>query len=464
MKKPIILNVKEIYNILKKFGYEKELEEYLKIRDTLKLNTDVVVYKEIYNLRKGFEDELLKGLSERISRLDLSSIIDIKFHLLGAKLRNLLAEYRLLEELKQKDVPGDVFLWNPQYYKILKDYLGVFKQIEIIDMTITKKFSNIFDIREIKEIGVEHISIRKELFRRIFGYDTEIDIYFLNMDVKLEQKKTFSERRFLYQFIPTHYKQRYICIAAASINALMVWSDRLRKLNVGQLKEMERELFLQSMMYKVLGVPYANTLIDFIIKYLIDKYGLDVIKVWKTTDEYSFIEDESVWKDPNKVLEILNKYGLLARRIIKFENGVPISLKLLPDLEFAKLFGEFNLRALELQKYFKHIRSEVKPEIIEDLLNQGYSIVLHHPVKGPIQHAVMVYGYSRSKRKIYIYDQLSGREYTIPYDQITEFSKMPAGWIMWGFRKTLDSLSYMEWVTRENEKLLDSIIKNLIKE
>jgi len=558
------------WDILERLGYRDELEEYSKIRDRF-IPQISVTHEEVHSLRRKFKAIIPRGLPERILGLDPLDIISIKFHLLGAKLRNLLAEYRLLEELKQKDIPGDVFLWNPQYYRVLRNYLETFKQIEIIDAAIAgdfdknliereisklrekgltqneehilltplryyapidmiiqylggsdlykhffgskilrdnfinknrllienidpeeekrkKKelliakrhlaekygdsvwtievlleFDNIFGTQggRIAKVEIEHIPIRRELFNRIFGYDTRMDLYFLKMDEKLDQKKTFSEGKFLYQPVPVHYEQRYICIAAAPINALAVWSNSIRRLNEGQLKGMEKELYLQSMMYKVQGVPYANTIIDFIIKYLIDKYGLDVVKVWKTTEEYSFIEDESIWSDPNKVLETLNRYGLPARRIRWFEDGVPKYSKIPPDLEFAKLFGEFNLRALELQKYFRHIRSEVKPEIIEDLLNQGYSIVLHHPVGGATQHAVVVYGYNRPKRLIYIYDQLENYSYRIPYDRITEFSKMPAGWTMWGFRKTLDSLSYMEWVTNENKKLINFIYNKI---
>jgi len=450
--------MEEIYNILKGFGYEKELEEYSNIKDTF-IKEMYLTSEEINSLRRKLSKIISKNLSEKILQLRLSDTNNIKFRLLGVKLRNLLAEYKLLEELKQKDIPGDVFLWNPQYYRVLRNYLKVFKQIEVIYAFITENFNDISInlVEEMKKLEIEHITIRKELFNRIFEYDAGIDIYFLKMDEKLDQKKTFSEGKFLYQPIPVHYEQRYICIAAAPINALAVWSDSIRKLNEGQLKEMEKELYLQSMMYKVQGVPYANTLIDFIIKYLMDKYGLDVMKVWKTTEEYSFIEEESIWRDPNKSLEVLRKYGLPARRIKDFRDGVPIYSKLPPDLEFAKLFGEFNLKALEIQKYFKHIKSEVRPEIIEDLLNQGYSIVLHHPIRGATQHAVVVYGYSKPKRRIYIYDQLGNLTYSIPYDQVTQFSRMPAGWTMWGFRKTLDSLSYMEWVTNENKKLINFV-------
>lgn len=558
------------WEVLKKFGYKRELEEYSSIRDKLIPQVSVTP-EEARTLRRKLRQIIPKDLSEKLLQLDPSDLISLKFYLLGTKLRNILAEYKLLEELKQKDIPGDVFLWNPQYYRILKDYIETSKQIDIIDtavsgnfekdlidkfidklrekgltqeeeqilltplknyatidmiiqylegsdlykhffgskilrddflaknmnlmatidleeekykkirLSIAKRrlaekygdivwaieilleFDNVFGTQagRIAMVEIEHIPIRRELFNRIFGYNTSMDVYFLEMGEKLEQNKTFKEGEFVYQPIPVHYKQKHICVSAASINALAVWSDSIRKLNENQLEEMEKELYLHSSMYKVLGVPYGNTLIDFLVKYLMDKYGLDVVKLWKTTEEYAYIEDESMWRDPNKVLEMLNKYGLLAKKVECIKNGMIKGTKVPPDLEFAKAFAEFNLKALEIQKYFRQIRSEVKLEIIEDLLSQGYSIILHHPLKGAVQHAVIVYGYNRPERRIYIYDQLEDRTYSIPYDQITEFSRMPAGWTMWGFRKTLDSLSYMEWVTNENKKLISFVYSKI---
>ena len=303
--------------------------------------------------------------------------------------------------------------------------------------------------------------IRQELFKYIFNRKGNLEELFIKIPELLDHKKTFSDY-YLQQPVPISYPQKVWCTAAAPLNAISVWVSSLRKKTLGELIKEEAEIYLNSSVYKVTGKPYMDVLIDFGIKYLKDKYGLEVIKVWEVDPEYKEILSDKFWNDREKVKQILLRYELSLRKITKYHGckvsrsvSLPSWIRTSLSEEFIDAFIEFNKKALEIQKEFKHIHSPITAELIEKLLDEGYSIALHHPIKGSIQHVVVVYGYNKKDKKILMFDQLGKRYYSVPYENITEFSKIPAGWTLWGFKKNINTMDYIKETIELSKELID---------
>jgi len=132
--------------------------------------------------------------------------------------------------------------------------------------------------------------------------------------------------------------------------------------------------------------------------------------------------------------------------------------------DFVTSFIEFNRKALEIEEQqFKNINKVPTKEDIVDLLDNGYSIAAHVPIGGSIQHVIVIYGYSKNKNKIYIYDQLTSKQQDVEFGNIETFLKMPMGWTVWGFRKHLDIIDKINKVIAQDKQFLDSFEKSLDK-
>jgi hypothetical protein len=446
------------------------------------------------SLSGNFDKDLIKPLQDKLSSLNLSNE-ELQIATTPIK---LYAPLQIISDylLNQKDIKKHFFFSDALEKKFLEENQITIKNEEmqnkvsalqkkqekireakralaerygsiIWDLELLLQFDNFFSVStgRIAQIEIEHIPIRQELYNQIFDTNADILNSFLKIKEHLQHKKTFAEN-YVFQPIPIKYKQRYICIAAAPINAISVWSNNIRNKNEKELIQLERDTYLASTMKQVVGNDYFNALIDFGILYLKEKFDVDdIINLSKLTEEWEALGNKEFWEAGNKeyIHKMLNSYGFMPKKALFLGKHIKEWNTELSD-DFVTSFIEFNRKALEIEEQqFKNINKVPTKDDIIDLLDKGYSVAAHVPIGGGIQHVIVIYGYSKNKNKIYTYDQLTSKQQDVEFDNVEAFLKMPTGWTVWGFRKQLDIIDKINKVIAQDKQFLNSFEKSLDK-
>jgi len=154
------MDIASILDILIKLGFKEEVNLYSKLRDKYISKTHFISREDI----NKFREKIKPYFSDYEKLLKIPSYIQLytKFLILGLKLRFIIGEYKLLQELKQKDIPGDVFFWHKQYHSILKEYFEITRKIEAIDATIARNFDKNMIEKRILELKAQGLTQEEE--------------------------------------------------------------------------------------------------------------------------------------------------------------------------------------------------------------------------------------------------------------------------------------------------------------
>lgn len=309
---------------------------------------------------------------------------------------------------------------------------------------------------------VEEYELRRAILavvsrRQSAGIDRVIKIDEL-LDIHTKASSTY-----VFHNITHYHPQRYHCVVAASINALSLWSNTIRQMRENELRNLELEVYLESR-----AKPYGDIMAPHVLSHLADKFGInDILYVYDTKAGWEWVDDVKMWSVENSdfIFKKLSEYGLKPL-IVSSINGRNVSgHRTELSMDFIKVFSEYNRDAIRIllnDQRLNVIRSRPTVGLLKSAINEGYSIVITHPVRGFVQHAVTLSGYSNRRKRFYTYDQLSGSVNRIPYHDITSFTELPAGWTFWGFRKHLDGIKELEESNQEMKKYVKSI-KSLVQ-